>query len=156
MRRFMPIAASGFAILVTVGLCAVAIRQAFAACEGCQTTCGDENKVQILPANEEVNADSFGVFEAEFCFDWEYDVKPPDYIVFEFNDDPASTNIDEDNTFYSPSLITNTACCIGFQDVTINGELDDNCVDGTLQSQGWAAVPFRVDTHTLVVRETCR
>ena len=98
LKRFMAIAACGFAILVTVGLCAVAIRQAFA-CDACQETCGDEDRVNLAPANDTVTAAASGVFQSEFCFEWEYDVEPPDYIFFEFITGD-SENIDFDATTY--------------------------------------------------------
>src|SRR5262245_7687052 len=153
MKNFMAIAACGLAILLTAGLCVTGIRQAMADCDGCFTTgCGSTSSVELTPATDSVTAAAMtGNFQRTFCFHWQYPTDQPDYIVFEFNDDPVSNNIDEDNTSYSPSLITNTNCCTGYQGVTITGKLDDPGQDGTLQTKGWASVPYREDTHTLAV-----
>ena len=151
MKRFIPILACGFAVLLTAGLCVTAIRQAHGQCDGCTSTCGTSDFVQWGPSSNSTS-DTAGAFSSSWCFTWVYQ-SPPTLgdIAFRVT---GSVNIDHDpdDPAYDPEYLTNPdECCQGDITVGVTGMLEPMQTSGTLKTLGWFWPPYREAIQTLTI-----
>lgn len=152
MRKTISTIACGFAVLLTLGLCAVSIRQAYAVCDSCTTSpCSPSNFVGWLSVPGTTQANASENFEVNICFQWGY-TEPPTYGDIEFRSD-ISENMAPDTVAYNPEYMTDVGdCCWGGITVVASGTLDDENFNGTLKTRGSFSIPeYKSSTKTVIV-----